>query len=239
MINRQVSCGVLLALILLGTASSYSQDTNGAVRAFQTWREKKVTAEMAADGNYIGMAFAVSKSEGGGAVVDIAVGTGANVGDLGKVSFVVRPMLMKQDLQGKSSLVPTGNTSTLNFPEVGSDRSPHTDIIANPRMTINVPSGATGVQITVNDGTKEFSVLLPILEKTSTATLGGVVEIQAQLLKCLWYSGDCGGGCGGATFCVGCSTSPNLNCVSCEMGCNNGGACSPGTPPPPYCSGLQ
>ena len=239
MINRQVSYAVLFSSILLAAVSSFSQDTNAAAKAFQTWRAKRVTAEMATDGNYIGMAFAVSKSGAHGAAIDIVVGTGSKVGDLGRVTFTVQPMLVKQDPQAKPVFLPTGDLSSLNFPEVGSERAADSDIVADPRMTINVPSGATVIQITVNDGTKEFSVQLPLLEKTSTAILGGAVEMEGQqLLKCLWYSGDCGSACGGSTFCTGCSTSPNLNCVSCEMGCNNGGGCSPGTPRPPYCSGL-
>jgi hypothetical protein len=237
MIRKQISYLSLLLMVSLGTGSLFAQQVNPAVKTYNTWRDKKVSAEMATEGKFIGMAFAVTKEGEQQAKIDIVVGVGQHVGGLGKVSFVVQPMLTRQ-IEGKTGFENSGNAATLNFPEIENDKSSENGVIAEPHITINLPAGATAVKITVDDGTGGSSVMLPILDKTSTAILGGTVETETQsLLKCLWYSGDCGGGCGGATFCIGCRTSPNLNCVNCEISCTNGGACTPGTPKPFYCTG--
>ena len=160
---------VLLASLLAGVAGASAQTVSPAVKAIRTWEAKIGSTEVAK--TFIVSAFSVTKADDDTAVIDFAIGTGEEVGDLGKVTFVVQPMSQKQDEQGKHIFEPIGDPSTMTAH--GSEKSDGDSIAASARITIRVPPGATVVQVKVVHGEMRSSATLPVLAEPSTAIVAG------------------------------------------------------------------
>jgi hypothetical protein len=162
MIKRYI---LMLALVLASTIGASAQNVSPAVKAFRSWEAKIGATEVAK--TFIVSAFAVAKSDDDTAVIDFAIGTGDKVSDLGKVTFVVQPMLQKQDDEGKQIFVAIGDPSTMTAH--GSERSEGESVAASARITIRVPPGATVVQVKLIHGETRSSAILPLLAEPSTA----------------------------------------------------------------------
>lgn len=175
MSRKQISHLSLLMAVLLGTVTLYSQAISPALKAYNTWKEKSVNAEIASEGNFAAMAFAVTKQSESQARVCIVIGVGQNVEGLGKVSFVVQPMITKQ-VGGKNQFEAIGDPGTLNFPEIEYDKASKSGIIADSQITIKVPSGATVVKVSVINSILGSSVMLPLTDEISTAVISGKSE---------------------------------------------------------------
>ena len=224
-----------VTLIFL-TAAFYGQGVSPAKKAYQVWKEKRLTTAQLADGDHIGIAFAVTGSNDI-ATINIAVGVGSKVSNLGEMKFTVQPMTMTKGVDGKNVYDAIGNAGTLRFSQVENTRGSEGDVVAEPRFTMPLTPGASAVKIFVKDKYSEYSVLLPLTGSTNTAVLVGKIDTETELLgKCVWISGDCGSGCEGRTFCRQCNAGGNLDCGNCALTCLNNGDCTGAGPVPPYWS---
>lgn len=232
----RLSLGALIILSAFGI--TFAQDVNPAIKAYKNWKAKNLTAELSAEGRHIGIGFAVSMSEKAGATINVAVGVGPNVTELGGMRFIVQPVAIKQSAEGKMVFEDLGKPSTINFPKLTNLKPSEDDIIASPRLTMRTPSETGAIRITVKEGASDegYSVTLALRDRATTAVLGGAVSAQTEFFgKCIWYIGSCGGACG--TMCVACNNAaPHLNCVQCTMTCDGGGECTGGGPIPPACT---
>ena len=247
MISRNFLCLILtLILTLVFSNILMAQDTTDAAKAYFAWREKISSQKnLAGSFDHHAVAFAVSRYGDAGVTVDISIGVSPATVELKEMEFVVRPLIIS-DQSGQSILEETGRVNSVKSPRLTGLVVPESGIIASPKLVAKVPAGTKAVKVEVKGfGDQLMTVTIPLRDRPATAVLGRGENCTSSnsLSECLWFTGSCGpggGDCGGRLLCAGCNNgSPNLNCVSCTMGCTGGGECTPSTEAPQGCSISQ
>jgi hypothetical protein len=193
--------GLLLFLVILFAFGAVAaQDIAPAVKIYNDWKAKHLTDTGIVEDRYIGIGFAVSKNEKSGTRVNAAIGVGSQITELGEIEFSVQPLALKQSAKGKNIFMEIGSSSVLRLPESKEVERQENGIVAIPQISIKTPAEAGAIRITVKEHSSGniFTVTLPLRDTTSTAVLGGTIEQSTERFgKCVWFTGDCGGGCGG------------------------------------------
>ncbi|MGD9629096.1 MAG: hypothetical protein AB7V18_07615 [Pyrinomonadaceae bacterium] len=234
--KKEIIAVSVMLFLLWGTANVFAQGTSPAAKALHTWRSKSRFVDSQTEGHFIAIAVSAAKSHTEALDVHIAVGLGSKVRKLSNVSFSAQPLLVIVDASGKSVFQSNENPSVIRTPELENIVATPDGIVAAPHIKIPAPDGTVAVRIKFNDGSRDWNVILPILTQPSTAVLTGTVSEAGQLSRCQWHQGSCNNTrCGDTAFCVGCSTSANLDCYNCQMTCNDNSDCTPSMPKPVDC----
>ena len=237
---------LLFLLTTVLTSWSFAQGESAAVKVYSAWRVNAFVKDPSGlENSHKGIGFAVSKYGETGVTIDLAIGAGTATSNLAEMEFLVQPLEITV-LDGKQSLNSIGQPSIMKSPRLENLKLSDSGVVASPKMTIPLPSGAVAIRIVVKDfgnGEKSITVTLPIGDQTSTGALikmGKCSSSTRSLTDCQWFTGTCGGGCSGQTLCTGCNNgSPDLNCVTCTMGCAGGGKCTPTTEIPQGCNMVR
>ncbi len=231
--NPLKTLSVVLPIIFGISTFCFGQYTSVSENAYHAWKDRQNLLGSVIPKDHLGIGFAASKYQEIGISVDISVFAGTDLYQLPKLEFVVQPLQVTKELNGKISVEDVGDPATIKSSHITISPT-ESSAVTQQEIIIRSPKNATAVRIVIkgfgNIG-QEFSVVLPIEQKPSTAVLAKSFRCNSSnLSECQWFTGTCESSCPGM-MCVACNNgSPSLNCVNCTMGCGGGGTGSNCTP---------